>query len=339
MAFTAIDSDTSWQDLEIATEIATSYNRRRLVFGLSGITAPTQDTEVFDFITALQDGIEEMMGYDYYGYGAYYGWLLNTAALSTYEGQTSYPSPMTVAQAMTAAGLTSSGYWRRIADSGTQPATWTNYGAAGWSYGKIQDKDLAGPWLFKDIQLALSALTRVKLRHTQGRIKQGSYTGTSSIPSTALSWGSWSSTGSSSDYIVSKRKSGTTINYVNTSITIAELRFDMDSSLESLEADKLLLTMPFDSYPSYASKAAKMAYANLDVADISTVFNKTVGNTVTSSVSGSTLSYYGVMAEDASNLIPLANDILPDSSVATDGSVTVGVYTDVPYLIIDFNFE
>jgi hypothetical protein len=339
MAFTIIDSDTSWQDLAIAAEIAASYNLRRLVFGLSAVAVPTDATKVFDFVSALQDGIEEMMGYDYYGLGAYYGWLLNTAALSTYKNQSSYPSPMTVSQAMTAAGLTASGYWRRIADSGTQPETWTNYAATGWSYGKIQDKDLAGPWLFKDIQLALSALTRVKLRHTQGRIKSGSASGTTSIPSTAISWGSWSSSGRQGDYRVTKRKSGTSVDYADAGLDIAENRFDIDADLSAYESDKLLLTIPFDGDASYGGKAAKMTYANLDVADISTAFSKTVSNTVTSSISGGTLSYYGVMAEDASNLIPLANNILPDANVPADTTISVRLYTDIPSLIIDFTFE
>ena len=340
MAFTAIDGDTSWQDLAIAQEIATSYNRRRLLYGLSTISAPTDASVVFAFIQAVQNGIEELMGYDYYGYGAYYGWLLNTSALSSYEGQSTLnPTPLTLSAGMTAAGLTATGYWRRIAQGGTQPATWTNYSATGWSYGKITDKDLAGPWLFKDIQLALSVLTRASLRHTPGRTKQGSYTGSSVIPSTALSWGSWGSSASNSDYVVSKRKTGSTIDYINTSIVIAEVRFDIDASFNSLESARLLLTMPHDNAPSYASKASKVAYANLGVADVTTAFDETVSNTSTKSVSGGTLSYNTVLGEDASNLIPLANDILPDSSVPSDTTVSVDLYIYIPTLIIDFVFE
>lgn len=339
MAFTAIDGDTSWQDLAIAEELAASYNLRRNVFGLSTVSTPTQATQVYAFVRALQEGIEELMSYNYYGYGAYYGWLSPASALSTYSGQSSYPSPMSIAAAMTAAGLTESGYWRRIAEGGTQPTTWTNYAEAGWSYGKVTDKDLAGPWLFKDLQIALSILTRAQLRQTQGRTKAGSYTGSGAIPSTALSWGSWGSSASGGSYNVSKRKIGSSIDYANTSITISELRFDISASPAASESSRVFLTMPDDVYPVYGSKASKMAYANLGVADVSTVISKTVTNTTSKSTAGGTTSYNVVLAEDASNLIPLANDILPDSNVGSDTSVIVDLYFDVGRLIIDFTFE
>jgi hypothetical protein len=340
MAFIAIDTDTSWQDMYVAQEIATSYNRRRMLFGLSEIATPTADTLVHDFVLALQTGIEEMMGYDYFGYGTFYGWLLNTAALSSYEGQTAAPTPLTQDAGMTAAGLTASGYWRRIAEGGTQPATWTNYAADGWSYGKIESKDLAGPWLWKDIQLALSALTRAKLPFTQTRYKGGYYFGSGpTIPSTAMSFGSWGTSGLESEYIIGKTKTGSSITSIGVQISIAEFRFDINSIFDALESDRLMLTMPFDGSPSYASKAAKMAYDNLGVADVSTMFDKTVSNTSTKSVSGGTLSYYAILAEDASNLIPIANDILPDSSIPSDSSVGISLRLQTPDLIIDFNFE
>ena len=340
MAFIAIDTDTSWQDLYVAEEIATSYNRRRLLFGLSEIATPTADTLVYDFVLALQTGIEEMMGYDYFGYGTFYGWLLNTAALSSYEGQAATPTPLTQAAGMTAAGLTASGYWRRIAEGGTQPTTWTNYAADGWSYGKIESKDLAGPWLWKDIQLALSALTRAKLPFTQRRYKGGAYLGsTTTIPSTAMSFGSWSTSGLDTGFFIGKQKTGSTISFINVQISIAEFRFDINSSFDALESDRLLLTIPNDRNPSYGSKADKKAFDNLGVADVSTVIDQTVSNTSTKSVSGGTLSYYAIIAEDASNLIPIANEILPDSSIPSDASVGVDLQFQTPDLIIDFNFE
>lgn len=344
MAFIVIDGDTSWQDLAIAQELATSYNYRRSVFGLSTVSAPTEASLVFAFIQALQNGIEEMLGYDYYGKGEYYGWLLNTSPLSDYTGQANpaysiNPTPLTLSTGMTAAGLTASGYWRRIAEGGTQPAVWTNYGAAGWSYGKITDKDLAGPWLFKDLQLALSAMTRASFRQTQGRRRTGYATGTSSIPSTAISWGSWGSLLYISDYQVVKRRIGSSINGVSASISIGEARFDFPASFDALEVDRILLTGAFDNNPSYGSKASKMAYANLSVADVTTAFVETVSNTSTKSVSGGTLSYYAVIGEDASNLVPLANNILPDANIPNDTTVAVDLVIWQPTLIIDFAFE
>jgi hypothetical protein len=339
MAFIAIDSDTSWQNLAIAQEIVASYNLRRQVFGLSTLSAPSEATVVYAFVRALQEGIEEMIGYNYYGYGAYYGWLSPADALSSYSGQSSYPSPMSLSSGMTAAGLTASGYWRRIAEGGTQPSTWTNYSASGWSYGKITSKDLAGPWLFKDIQSALAILTRAQLRQTQGRRKDGYYSGSTSIPSTALSFGSWGSSATGSSYIVSKTKTGTSITGVSTTITISELRVDMDASPAACEASRVFLTIPQDGSPDYGSKAAKMAYSSLAESDVSTVIDQTVANTASKSTSGGTTSYNVVLAEDASNLVPLANNILPDSNVPSDSTVYVNLYFDVGRLIIDFSFE
>lgn len=149
MAFTTIDGDTSWQDLAIAQEIRTAYNKRRTACGLSLMDDPTEASTVSSFIIAVQTGIEEMATQ-----------FSNPAA--TLAGQTSLPANYaTLAAFMAGAGLTASGYWRRIADGGTQPATWTDYGAAGWSYGKIENLDLAGPWLFQDLMTALAHMTRM----------------------------------------------------------------------------------------------------------------------------------------------------------------------------------
>lgn len=155
MGWTAITTDTSWQELAIAQEIATAYNKRvaaltsaeQKAAGVSEI-APSENMTVFDFVSAVQTGIEAMAPY----------WGDPGQAL---YGSTVVPSNYADAQSLLAsAGLTESGGWRRIADGGTQPEDWTSYTAPGWSYGKIADKDLAGPWLFIDLQLALSAMTR-----------------------------------------------------------------------------------------------------------------------------------------------------------------------------------
>lgn len=338
MAFIAIDSDTSWQDLAVAEQLATSYNRRRLVYGLSTIATPTQASQVFAFIQSLQDGIEEMIGYDYFGLGTYYGWMLNTSALSSYTGITSLRS-LTLSQGMAAAGLTESGYWRRIPEGGSQPANWTNYSEAGWYYGKITDKDLAGPWLFIDLQNAMAALTRVYIRRTEQRQKHGSYSGTGPISSTSMSWGSWGTSTTGSEYYVRKTKTGASITSASTDIYVNEYRFDIDSSLDSLESGRICITMPYDQDPSYAAKSGKMSYANLGVADVSTVIGKTVSNTTSKSVSGSTLSYYAIEAEDESNILPVANDVLPDSNVPSDSTVIADLKFYLSGLIIDFAFE
>jgi len=338
MAFTLIDSDTSWQDLAIAAEIAASYNLRRTLMGLSTIADPTADTTVYDFVLAIQTGIEAM---------AADAWINNSGSLSGFEGQSAYPSKLTHAQAKTSAGLTESGYWRRIADEGTQPATWTDYDATGWSYGKITDKDLAGPWLFKDIQLALSALTRVKITHAQYREKYGtqSYSG-ASLPSYALSFGSWT-TGSKAPYYVAikTKDSGGAISYVAATFSIIDFKFNLSDDLAAYESDRLMLTIPssrtseFIDYDSYADNAGKMDFDNLTATDISTVLLETVGNSSSAASSGGVTSYTGIIAEDASNLVPLVNDILPDANVPTDDQIVLALDFTVPVLLMDFTFE
>jgi hypothetical protein len=339
MAFTAIDGDTSWQDLAVAEELAEGYNLRRSVFGLSTVSTPTQASQVFAFVQALQNGIEEMMGYDYYGYGEYYGWLLNTAALSTYTGQSVYPTPLTLATGMTAAGLTASGYWRRIAEGGTQPAVWTNYAAAGWSYGKITDKDLAGPWLFKDLQVALSVLTRAQLLPTQSRRKYGSYSGYAPIPSTALSFSSWSNTLYGCFFNIAKTKTGATVTSASLALTIVEYRLDMAAASASCESARLILTMARDPFGYYALNGGKVDFANLGERDVKAIFLETVSNTSSKSTAGGTTSYNIITAEDASNLVPIANDILPDSNVTSGTTESAYMEVDVPWVIIDFVFE
>lgn len=157
MAWISIDADTSWQSLAIAQEIATAFNKRASACNENSIetrlsvSAIGQDCRVYDFVIAIQDGIEGMAT----------KWANPSTPLS---GQTASPANFsTVSAFMARAGLTQTGYWRRISEGGSQPETWTSYTASGWSYGKISSKDLVGPWLWADIQAALSAMTRIVL--------------------------------------------------------------------------------------------------------------------------------------------------------------------------------
>jgi hypothetical protein len=148
-AFTAITSDTSWQDLAIAREIETAYNLRADACGQPHLVAAGTARTVFDFVHEVQEGIER---------------LATTFADpdAELEGQSSLPVRFaSVDEFMTSAGLTGSGYWRRIAHDGNNPDPWVPYNDAGWAYGKITDKDLAGPWLWQDIQTALAHMTRI----------------------------------------------------------------------------------------------------------------------------------------------------------------------------------
>lgn len=323
MAFTAIDVNTSWQDLAIAAEIAASYNLRRTLLGLSTIAVPDEDTAVYDFVLAIQAGIEEM--------AAVAGWISNSIAMTAYEGESSYPSSLGISGVMTLAGLTESGYWRRIANDGSQPADWTDYNAAGWAYGKIQSKDLAGPWLYKDIQLALSAMTRRMTDYTRWRSKIGSYVGALPFPSTAMSFGSWQTSSSQTpEYRSQKFARGTAY------VAVLEWQADIPEAASDCEAARLLITIPRDvGSPAYASVTGKTGYANLTAADITTVFATVVGNSCGKTTIGGVTTYSGIIAEDASNLVPLCDQILPGGS----GTSNCRIIFDDPKLILDFTFE
>ena len=326
MGFTAIDSDTSWQDLAIAQELVVSYNIRRALCGLSAMATPSEATIVSEFILALQNGIAEM---------ADNKWLNNVGSLSAYEGQTAYPSKMTSASTMAAAGLTATGYWRRIAEGGTQPASWTDYSAEGWSYGTIVSKDLAGPWLFKDLQLALAAMSRTLLPYTRWRSKAGGYIGERPIQSTPISFAAWqtSLTPSPAYYTQKGRRCSASLN-------IVEWQRDIPASVAACEAGHLLLTLPRDTgFTSYATYTGKTGYSNLTAADVTTVLGLTVGNSCSVSTAGSTTSYVGLIAEDANNLIPLCNNILPDANVPVGGNIECSLAFDEPCLVLDFTFE
>ena len=147
MAFTLINSYSSIQSLSLATEICVAYNKRRLVCGLSTFSL-SEGVDVWDFFHTLQAGIEEMIPY----------FADNTPALA---GQTALPSNYaSVSAGMTDLGLTATGYWRRIPDTGQSSLGWWNYGDASYSYGRCEDGDLMGPWLWLDLQNTLKNLTR-----------------------------------------------------------------------------------------------------------------------------------------------------------------------------------
>jgi len=155
MGWTTITADTSWQELAIAQQIATAFNKRvnalssaeQTAAGVSTISA-SEAVTVFDFIEAVQTGVQLLYPY------------FSDPTLSL-AGQSGFPVVYSsVGEMFDAAGLTATGRFRRIADGGTAPNPWTDYDDEGWVYGAITDKDLAGPWLFKDLQSVLSVLTR-----------------------------------------------------------------------------------------------------------------------------------------------------------------------------------
>ena len=180
MAWTHIDLDTSWQDLPIALEIWEQYRRRYAILAglhyypdgthdVTGLVAeilePDSNVTVFDFIAEMQENIERM---------ATNLWIdpnINITGVYNATYSITIPAPddaliLTKDEYMTLAGLTETGYWRRVDETDDVPTDWDHYDGAGFAYGRIEDKDMAGPWLFTDLQVALTQMTRMYLPAT-----------------------------------------------------------------------------------------------------------------------------------------------------------------------------
>lgn len=147
MAFSTLTADTACNQLSLALEIAVALNKRCAVAGVTGIDVPSAGTNLRTFFKACQEKIQAVAPS-----------FSNPSA--TLAGQSALPSSWTLAAAMTAAGLTAAGYWRRIPAAGSLPASWSSYSDAAYSYGLAAENDLIGPWLFSDLMAALSKLTR-----------------------------------------------------------------------------------------------------------------------------------------------------------------------------------
>ena len=72
------------------------------------------------------------------------------------------PPLYTLATWRTAIGLLGDGF-RRV-PGGSWPADWTDYADAAYEHGFVQEGDIIGPWLFKDLQDGLNLLVWTRLR-------------------------------------------------------------------------------------------------------------------------------------------------------------------------------
>jgi len=158
MAFPTITADTELNDLALARHMANSVNKRLSAIqqGLAYPALVSTGTNLKTFISAAQDALAGAIA------------ISTSARLGfadpalTLAGRTSLPSVWGQTNILAAAGLTASGVWRRIPE-GTAPPTaaeWENYHWSGYQYGKIQQRDIAGPWLWADLISLLAKLTR-----------------------------------------------------------------------------------------------------------------------------------------------------------------------------------
>lgn len=153
--FTAVDDWSSLQDTACANEIISAYNERRQARGQSttALLSPGDNAQDTAFWRGLQEWIE----------GDCVAWIDHVAGPINEAGDgLRY---WTLAGFRAAAGLHPDGF-RRSTDGAT------------FSHGPIQSGDIRGPWIFEDLQAALSALkwTAAEMAWDSGSILQGIYT-------------------------------------------------------------------------------------------------------------------------------------------------------------------
>lgn len=166
MAFTPITAETPWNSLALAQEVyqaslhrcGAAYAARKSQWDgqipLWG--APSTSTPVFTFIRKAQQFILTYMT----AFSPPSAPLTadSEIAINTYHAQSFAEET----------GLTGKdvynnfAFWRRVPEGATPPthAQWADYDWNGYSYGGIQQKDVAGPWLWADIMAALVKMTR-----------------------------------------------------------------------------------------------------------------------------------------------------------------------------------
>lgn len=148
-----INANKSWQDIDVANEILLYYNYTARLLGISVKPDVTNAATVRDFVADMQSALTS---------GVYYGRAVNPdASFDNLSSTTDYPDDYSVlglSQLYEDAGITSG--FRRCT---TKPADWTNYNDAAFAYGSVQDGDLIGPWIFKDLQDLLHAIRVFKI--------------------------------------------------------------------------------------------------------------------------------------------------------------------------------
>jgi hypothetical protein len=143
-AFTAVTLTTDWAAQAFGTELALAVYERKRAAGISSAGASSvsagDDAQAASFWADLQDVLDDLCT----------SYVDHTAGADPYAGWEAF----TLSSWRLAAGLSSSGFRRAT----TWPTDWTNMADAAYSFGQAQAGDIIGPWIFKDLQLGLSAL-------------------------------------------------------------------------------------------------------------------------------------------------------------------------------------
>ncbi len=167
MAFTSITAETPWNSLALAQEVyqaclhrvGAAYAAEKTQWNgqIPLLSAPSTSTPVYTFIRGAQRTILKYM--TTFCPPSAPLTADSEIGINTYHGQSFAEET----------GLTGKDvynnfqFWRRVPEGATPPthAQWADYDWEGYSYGLIQQKDVAGPWLWADIIAALVKMTRV----------------------------------------------------------------------------------------------------------------------------------------------------------------------------------
>jgi len=156
--FTTIDSSADITHEDVLNEIVGGVSERAQALGQSALTlvAAGDDIQAKSFWYALQEWVET--------YCTSFVDHTQETNPGDFDGETAFPM-FTLSSFRSAADLHSSGFRRATAwdPSGTPPADdWTDLNDPMFSYGRMQADDIIGPWIWVDLQNALTALKWTK---------------------------------------------------------------------------------------------------------------------------------------------------------------------------------
>lgn len=189
MPWTNITSGTSWQDLAVARELAAQFNRRALVFGWDTMPEPTTADPVLEWVYDFWVRLSQAEVWEHA--------VDPSAAFTGLEDDDPYPSPYaSFLYVYAAAGMPDGPRRARFGS----PADWTDWEDPAYTFGPPEDGDVAGPWLYQDLQAALDALSVYLIEPTvEAKLASLLYEVAPpdplpDYPTGAPSYGSWSQT-------------------------------------------------------------------------------------------------------------------------------------------------
>lgn len=169
--WTTITAGLDWQDKDFINELLLGYHeRRRACYILNGsLDYPVDagfDIQLVNFWAGIQSGLEGCIG-DPGIYAKPWDYFYIDDTLYPYTGRSELPA-LAKADWFTRADMTYSGGWRRAKNWDPSTNDWTDPADPMYfAHGIIQAGDIIGPWIFEDLQ---NAMTELKYTGGQGGI-------------------------------------------------------------------------------------------------------------------------------------------------------------------------